>query len=307
MERRIAWVLVVAGVCTACVENGTAYKADAGPHLVASATADWHDAARDRTVPVKMYAPETSAVFPAIVLSHGLGGSREGLSYLGNHWASHGYVVIAVTHEGSDREAVAAGGWDLAVHDPEIRRARPDDVRFVVDRLVSEDHGEPLIEGRIDPGRIGVAGASYGAFTALSVAGQTFDDVSVPDPRVTAAVALSPQGPGVFGLSDASWDTVSMPTMTMAGTQDTTSIVRDALDRRVPFDSMPPGERFHVTMRHATHGSFGGQTPYKSWIQQLTTAFWDHCLKQDRDAHAWLLDDEVRTVSRHLAHLETKP
>src|SRR6185369_13262736 len=80
------------------------YKQDAGPFAVAVTRYDWVDAARNnRPVPVKIYAPEKGAgPFPVIVFSHGLGGSREAYEYLGRHWASHGYVVAHVQHEGSD-------------------------------------------------------------------------------------------------------------------------------------------------------------------------------------------------------------
>src|SRR5581483_4684895 len=64
---------------------------------------DWVDAKRHRDVPVKIYYPKTGdGPFPVIVFSHGLGGSREGYEYLGNYWASHGYVSVHLQHLGSD-------------------------------------------------------------------------------------------------------------------------------------------------------------------------------------------------------------
>src|SRR5436305_11540107 len=79
------------------------YKQDAGPFAVAVTRYEWVDTARKRPVPVKIYSPEKGpGPFPVIVFSHGLGGSRETYEYLGRHWASHGYVVAHVQHEGSD-------------------------------------------------------------------------------------------------------------------------------------------------------------------------------------------------------------
>src|SRR6266487_2307473 len=44
---------------------------------------DWHDAARNRDVPAKIYFPAASAgPFAVIIFSHGLGGTREGYEYL---------------------------------------------------------------------------------------------------------------------------------------------------------------------------------------------------------------------------------
>ena len=49
-----------------------------------------------------------------MTVSHGLGGSHEGYAYLGRHLASHGYVVVHVTHLGSDTDALrdAMGGME---------------------------------------------------------------------------------------------------------------------------------------------------------------------------------------------------
>ena len=45
--------------------------------------ADWHDVARNRDVPAKIYFPtEGAGPFPVIIFSHGLGGTREGYEYL---------------------------------------------------------------------------------------------------------------------------------------------------------------------------------------------------------------------------------
>jgi predicted dienelactone hydrolase len=49
---------------------------------------DWVDMARQRAVPVRLYLPAAAgdAPVPLVVFSHGIGGSRRGYSYLGQHW-----------------------------------------------------------------------------------------------------------------------------------------------------------------------------------------------------------------------------
>ncbi|MCX6895312.1 MAG: dienelactone hydrolase, partial [Verrucomicrobia bacterium] len=55
-----------------------------------------HDAQRDRDIPVLVYLPAATAPAPVVLFSHGLGGTRTGSKFLGEHWAARGYVAVFV-------------------------------------------------------------------------------------------------------------------------------------------------------------------------------------------------------------------
>src|ERR1019366_6120085 len=61
-----------------------------------------HDAKRNRDIPLRVYLPASNAPAPVILFSHGLGGSRAGSAFLGEHWAARGYVAVFLQHPGSD-------------------------------------------------------------------------------------------------------------------------------------------------------------------------------------------------------------
>src|SRR6185312_3358699 len=122
------------------------YTAKPGPFTVGTIEQTWHDTARNRDVPVKIYFPksanaDTPGKFPLIIFSHGLGGSRDGYAYLGEHWASCGYIVVHPQHHGSDKE-VTRGFRPLkalreAAANPTNAINRPLDISFVIDRLTA--------------------------------------------------------------------------------------------------------------------------------------------------------------------------
>jgi len=60
------------------------------------------DLKRQRDIPIRAYLPLAIQAAPVVMFSHGLGGSREGNSYLGKHWAARGYVTVFLQHPGSD-------------------------------------------------------------------------------------------------------------------------------------------------------------------------------------------------------------
>jgi dienelactone hydrolase len=165
----------------------------------------WQDPSRERTVPAKLYLPaRASGPVPLVVFSHGIGGSREGYTYLGKYWAANGYASLHLQHTGSDRNLWAGNPLALvtrlqgAAQEAEaMNRAR--DVSFALDQLLAGG-----LAARIDPLRIAAAGHSYGANTTLLAAGaQVVRDgraMDLADARIRAAVVIS--APPFYGEAD---------------------------------------------------------------------------------------------------------
>ncbi|HEY4562438.1 MAG TPA: acetylhydrolase, partial [Thermoanaerobaculia bacterium] len=282
------------------------YKADPGPSVVTATLLDWHDASRNRPVPVKIYAPATGAgPFPVIVFSHGLGGSRNGYEYLGRHWASWGYVSVHVEHLGSDTTAITKGGRLLknlkeAAGDPRNAVARPLDVRFVLDQLEKLNQGGSPLSHRLDLTRVGMAGHSFGSWTAMAVAGQRFgQETNFTEPRFKAAIAMSTPVPKQRDYDRVYRDDVHIPILHMTGTEDDSPIGdTKAAERRVPFDHIQAPGQYLVIFQGGDHMIFAGQRRqasqgekdprFRDLILQGTTAFWDAYLKGDAAAKSWL-------------------
>jgi predicted dienelactone hydrolase len=116
-----------------------------------------------------------------VLFSHGLGGSREGPAFLGEHWAGRGYLAVFLQHPGSDesvRKDVSPGQRLRAMEQAASARnflLRARDVPAVLDQLErwNRSPGHPLV-GRMDLGRIGMSGHSFGAVTTQAVSGQSF-------------------------------------------------------------------------------------------------------------------------------------
>lgn len=104
---------------------------------------DWLDSQRQRQVPAKLYLPAAKASLgsmPLVVFSHGIGGSRDGYSYLGRYLAAHGYGSLHVQHVGSDRQlwfgnplVLPARLSDAAHASEAIHRVQ--DLRFSLDQV----------------------------------------------------------------------------------------------------------------------------------------------------------------------------
>ena len=160
---------------------------------------DWADSARQRPVPVRLYLPDTAPVrtgrVPLVVFSHGIGGSRRGYSYLGQHFARNGVASLHLQHVGSDRTLWGGGVFSLvgrlqAAAQESEAIARVHDLRFALDTLLA---GE--LAPRFDDSRIVAAGHSYGANTTLLAAGARVArdgrEIVLKDERVRAAIAIS--------------------------------------------------------------------------------------------------------------------
>jgi predicted dienelactone hydrolase len=277
------------------------YAPPAARYEVGTEHAMWRDDARNRTVPITIYHPlHAGGALPLVIFSHGIGEDRDSYSYLGRYLAARGWMVVHVTHYGTDKSVLQQGYLKLyrATKNPENWRARALDVSFVLDRLERGD-AAPLIGAPIDFKRVAVAGHSAGAYTAFAVAGLQLTGGNFRDRRVGSIVAISmPKLNGV--VAPNGYDAVTIPVLDLTGTCDTSLLYRTfPRDRRVPFESTHNDNQLLITIEGVSHdvtsaelgaGADPKQLGRQSQISMIVEAFIDATLQNDDAARRWLYD-----------------
>src|SRR5580700_1021047 len=299
-----------------------AYKLADGPHTVAEAPdVVLHDAKRNKDLHVRIFYPNEPGLYPVIVFSHGAGGSQSCCEALTRHWATYGYVTLQPTHDDSTFERRNSGEEDInflkavseALKKPALWQSHPQDISFVLDSLPVLQKCIPTLAGKIDAGHVGVGGHSMGAFTADAIAGALVDLPGHPatnftDPRVRAVLLLSPQGPGEFGLTDHSWDRLTLPLLSMTGSLDLGAGNQGPDWKKIPFERSQPGAKYHVFIQGANHMSFINAKTFLpahasegdsilGYTNAASLAFWDAYLKADTAARNYLQSDALLDFS----------
>lgn len=304
-------VLAIALVLAPALGNDLSGQyGDAGPNAVETRLETWHDPERDRALPVKLYIPDGDGPHPVIVFSHGLGGTREAAPYLGEHWASHGFLGVFVQHPGTDaslwqgaesREALIEQ-MRSGARDRTATRQRYEDIPFIVDEIERRAASGELAA---DPERLGMAGHSMGAGTTLAVMGRSFPmGFDFTETRFDAGIMFSPSGPPARmpqRMRSRLYADMNRPMMHLTGTEDTSQIQPDLdpADRTIPFRQIPAGEQYLVVFDGGDHAVFGGRRNRRQaapdWYPevqaitaQVSTAMWQAYLNEDTAALDWL-------------------
>jgi predicted dienelactone hydrolase len=240
------------------------------------------DLRRQRQIPVDVYSSSAASPNkPIIVFTHGLGSVRTELRYLAEHLASHGYVVAALEHPGSnEKNTNAAIAGKNRVLKPQEFLERPRDISFVLDELekLNKTVDNPL-RGKLDTNNTMVIGYSFGGGTALSIAGgelqleglkrrckdnlvgfslgETIQCVAqelpenkyqLRDPRIKRAIAFSPTSSLMFG--DSGLTKVQVPTLVLASSADKTT---PALTEQIVGFEKIPSPKWFVGVVGGTH------------------------------------------------------
>lgn len=124
-------------------------------------------------------------LFPAIAYSHGAGGYAYQGVWLTEHLASHGYVVIGVTHPNNNVDDFNEISMVMGAF------TRPLDAQAMLDELedLNTQAGSAL-RGRIDTGLMGMTGFSFGGYTTLMIGGARFN-FNLPNQRCAAGDPFS--------------------------------------------------------------------------------------------------------------------
>jgi predicted dienelactone hydrolase len=180
---------------------------------------------------------------PLLIFSHGFTSFRKNGAYLGEHLASHGFVVVSVDYPLTSMSAPGGPAVEDVVN-------QPGDISFLIDTLTgfSAVSGHPL-SGKVDPDRVGVFGISLGGLTSTLAAFHP----QWRDPRIGAAISIA--GPTNF-FTPRFFSYADTPFMMLAGDLD--ALVPYA-SNAAPVLEKVPGAAL-VTVRGGSHTGFSGGT-----------------------------------------------
>ncbi len=236
---------------------------------------------RRRTFPVEVYVPEIPASnqpLPLVVISHGLGSDRTTFAYLAKHLASRGFAVAVPEHPGSNSSQIQnlLAGFANDVTPPEEFINRPLDISYLLDELTV------IYEGQINTQQVGIIGQSFGAYTALALAGaelnfsqltaecrnlnesfnvslllqclalESSDTTSnLRDKRITSAIAINPLTSAIFGQEGMA--KIKIPVMLVSGSADP---ITPALPEQIkPFTWLTTSDKYLTLLKKGTHFS----------------------------------------------------
>jgi predicted dienelactone hydrolase len=248
-------------------------------------TLNLHDRHRRRSILVDLYYPLLPNA-PVLVLSHGLGSSRMRFADLAQHLASHGFVVAALDHAGSDRQHMQSflnGATKDAITAREFID-RPLDVSYMLDALEQLNNADALGQIRLNLNQVGILGHSLGGYTGFALAGAEINvsqlttkcqsnDIhantanvsmllqclvtnlsprTIPrlhDQRIQAVFAFNPIGSSIFGQQG--FGQVQVPVMIVGGSRDL--ITPALLEQVCPFSWLKNSEKYLALIQGGTH------------------------------------------------------
>ncbi|EDY37445.1 conserved hypothetical protein [Cyanobium sp. PCC 7001] len=257
-----------------------------GPHTVSEQVWTLNDPQRNRSLYVDVYRPAIagSGPIPVIVFSHGLASRPEDFTIALRQMASHGYLVAAPQHPGSDtiwlKEMLRGLHADLFDVNDFVNR--PKDISFVLDELERRNAGS--FQGRLQLESVGIAGHSFGGYTALAVAGARVDpaylkeecerpyaalDIALllqcqalrlpaeqlqglQDPRAVAVFAANPVNRAIFGRKGL--EQIKIPVVLASGSYDPAT--PPALEQAASFTWLRAPEKYWLIVEGQAHVNF---------------------------------------------------
>ena len=221
---------------------------------------------------------------PIVIISHGFGDVKESFTFLAEHLASYGFIVVVPDHVGSDlqyREVYLQGRLNTLLSPMEFIN-RPQEISFLIDKLESLAAESPEWAAVLDLNNIGVAGDSLGSSTTLALAGAEINyarlveacdrenillnvalylecraqylppqNYDLKDHRVTAVVAGHPLGAALYGPEGIGQ--IDVPLLMVSGSKDVVSPV--VTEQFHPFIWLQTEPKYLAMLDVGTHFS----------------------------------------------------
>ncbi|GGW81047.1 alpha/beta hydrolase family protein [Alteromonas halophila] len=243
------------------------------------------DATRDAPVAA------SDTPYPLVVLSHGYTGYRTIMYYLGEHLASHGYVVAGIDHSGSTNADVDMKNAPYAGFPNTLLNRSRDQLHTLQALNADETFGKA-----IDASAAGLIGYSMGGYGAVNTVGGCYDfgegavkrltgadnadaigalqsqlntcagGQSDVDPRWKAMMALAPWGGQLRVFDPAELAAIAVPTLYVAGEFDDISGYDGV---RWLFENTTGAPGYLLTIHNARHNIAAHPAPAEAMGTEL--------------------------------------
>ena len=169
----------------------------------------------------RLYAPDGSGPFPAVVLSHTSGTLQQHMFQWAKRLLGAGYVVLIVDHLGP-RHVNDNTNYEISV------------TEYAQDDVAAMRHlrGLAFVDGK----HIAQMGFSYGAMAGLREASKSFRDKNLGGEKFAAIVSVYPwcNQQGGKGYKDHQWnffDDTDLPLLVVVGADDDDADPRSCIDK----------------------------------------------------------------------------
>ena len=292
--------------------------ASPGSHRVVVDELDLSNPELGKRLGVRVSFPRAAGRFPVVLFSHGAYSSKDLYDPILDHWASHGYVVLAPTHRDSTTLGVSRGDPSVAKHWPE----RMADLSFLLNSIGEIETMVGGLAGKPDLSRVAASGHSLGGLTAMALAGvqvrgEQTARTSYRDSRVKAAIFVSPPGALPNLVDAAGFSAIQVPALYTTSTEDLLMLPDTTWEwHKDGYQAAPRGDKYLLVLKGADHylgGAVGRDDlqrhpmadDYLDVTNGLSTAFLDTYLKQN-DRGRQMLRASGRLISPTLALTEAK-
>jgi len=170
----------------------------------------------------RLYAPEGTGPFPAVVLSHTCGPLRQHIFEWAQRFLGAGYTVLVLDHLGPRGMGTNCSSFKVSV------------TEYAQDAVAGMRHlrSMPFVDDR----RIVLMGLSYGAMAALRAASEDFRAKHLGGERFAAIISLYPLCNQRLGRvhRDHQWnfyDDTNIPLLVLLGSDDDEADPRSCIDK----------------------------------------------------------------------------
>lgn len=247
--------------------SGKGYLTD-DQFSIATSYASWQNG--NSAYEIALTVPSQPGRYPLVIYLPALGENRMAGEAWRTTWARAGYAVLCLQLLAEDASAWSSerarmGDFALLARERYSGKVMSDRLQAlsaVLQELVRHQSANESPLDRVDLSSIALAGFDLGAYTAMTVAGESLPSMIVPKfpVAIRAVIALSPYASFSGSGLESRYRSIVMPVLSITSDEDADALglVTSPSLRKAPYEYMPVGDKYLAVLAGIPHMAFSG-------------------------------------------------